>query len=229
MVIQPNPVLKKASLFKIDLGCGGCKREGTIGLDSFPQPGVDYVLNLTKDPIPLPDRSVEYVYSSHFLEHVQDDDWTNHIFPEISRVCVSGAKLELWTPYNWSNSAFILGHRKYINEDDYLHLCVWHYKTWEPILKARWLLQEICYVVPINTLVDLHRHGVSLDFALRYFKGIVQEVGMFIEIQHDYQGPVVEPKRTFAITRDSEHYVVKPDQIPFNWSDVEAAIQAFQA
>lgn len=228
MVIQPNPVLKKASLFKIDLGCGGCKREGTIGLDSFPQPGVDYVLNLTKDPIPLPDRSVEYVYSSHFLEHIQDDDWTNHIFPEISRVCVSGAKLELWTPYNWSNSAFILGHRKYINEDDYLHLCVWHYKTWEPILKARWLLQEICYVVPINTLVDLHRHGVSLDFALRYFKGIVQEVGMFIEIQHDYQGPVVEPKRTFAITRDSEHYVVKPDQIPFNWSDVEAAIQAFQ-
>jgi hypothetical protein len=229
MVIQPNPVLKKASLFKIDLGCGGCKREGTIGLDSFPQPGVDYVLNLTKDPIPLPDRSVEYVYSSHFLEHVQDDDWTNHIFPEISRVCVSGAKLEFWTPYNWSNSAFILGHRKYINEDDYLHLCVWYYKTWEPILKARWLLQEICYVVPINTLVDLHRHGVSLDFALRYFKGIVQEVGMFIEVQHDYQGPVVEPKRTFAITRDSEHYVVKPDQIPFNWSDVEAAIQAFQA
>jgi len=81
MKIHPNSVLKKAPFFKIDLGCGGCKREGTIGIDSFPQPGVDYVLNLTSDPIPLPDRSVDKVYSSHFLEHVQDNDCTGHIFP----------------------------------------------------------------------------------------------------------------------------------------------------
>lgn len=228
MKIHPNSVLKKAPFFKIDLGCGGCKREGTIGIDSFPQPGVDYVLNLTSDPIPLPDRSVDKVYSSHFLEHVQDNDWTGHIFPEISRVCVSGAELELWTPYNWSNSAFIMGHRKYINEDDYFHLCVWHYQVWEATLKARWLLREICYVIPTDVLVDLHRHGVSLDFALHYFKGIVQEIGVFIEVQHDYDGPPVEPKRTFAITRDSEHYPVKPDRGPAEWSDVEAAIHAFR-
>lgn len=228
MKIHPNPVLKKAPLFRIDLGCGGCKREGTIGIDSFPQPGVDYVLNLTSDPIPLPDRSVDKVYSSHFLEHVRDDDWTSHIFPEISRVCISGAELEFWTPYNWSNSAFIMGHRKYINEDDYMHLCVWHYQVWEATLKARWLLREICYVVTPDVLVNLHRHGVSLDFALRYFKGIVQEIGIFIEVQHDYAGPPVEPRRTFALTRDSEHYLVKPDLASMEWSDVEAAIRDFR-
>ncbi|OCQ91462.1 hypothetical protein BCR12_11570 [Limnothrix sp. P13C2] len=90
------------------------------------------------------------------------------------------------------------------------------------------MLREICYVIPTDVLVDLHRHGVSLDFALRYFKGIVQEIGVFIEVQHDYDGPPVEPKRTFAITRDSEHYPVKPDRGPAEWSDVEAAIHAFR-
>ena len=228
MMIQPKLISRKLSPFRVDLGCGSCKREGTIGIDIIRQPGVDYVLNLTVDKIPLPDSSVNYVYSSHFLQNIQDDDWTRHLFPEISRICTSGAELEFWTPYNWSNSAFLIGHQQCINEDHYLHLCVAHHSFWEATLKARWLLREICYVIPTDVLVDLHRHGVSLDFALRYFKGIVQEIGVFIEVQHDYDGPPVEPKRTFAITRDSEHYPVKPDRSPAEWSDVEAAIRAFR-
>ena len=33
-------------LFRIDLGCGSNKKEGTIGLDFAPGPGVDLVVDL---------------------------------------------------------------------------------------------------------------------------------------------------------------------------------------
>lgn len=214
---------------KLDLGCGSCKKPGTIGLDYTTQPGVDYVLDLGADSMPFPDRSVDYIYSSHFLEHLTEDTWVKHLFPEISRVCISGARLEFWTPYNWSNSAFILGHRNFINEDDYLHLCVMHPGVWETTLGARWLLKEICYVVLPHTLVDLHRHGIALDFALRYFKEVVQEMGVVIEVQHNYQGPAVKPQRTFAVSRDSTHFAIKSDLAPVVDEDISTAIRYFQA
>src|SRR4051794_22786124 len=94
--------------FRIDLGCGSVKKEGTLGVDILPLPGVDHVVDVEAQPIPFADQSVEYVHSSHFLEHAQNP---TRIFAEISRVCADRARLELWTPYAWSNPAFVLDHR----------------------------------------------------------------------------------------------------------------------
>jgi len=40
-------------VIKIDLGCGGAKKEGFIGLDNVPAPGVDHVLDLLQDRFPV--------------------------------------------------------------------------------------------------------------------------------------------------------------------------------
>ncbi len=194
------------SYLKIDLGCGSCKKEGTVGVDILAQPGVDYVLNLQTEPLPFSDQSVDYVYSSHCLEHISDP---TRVFAEISRVCADGAKLELWTPYAWENSAFIIDHKLFFNEDHYLHMCVWFVDFWEKILKARWLLKEFTYIVEPDVLVELHKNQISLDFAIRYYKGVVKEFCANIEVQRSYKGEIIQPKKTFAVSRFADRYPIK--------------------
>ncbi len=51
---------------KLDVGCGTFKREGYTGVDPF----VDTDIQAPMWAIPLPDNSVEEIYSSHALEHI---------------------------------------------------------------------------------------------------------------------------------------------------------------
>src|SRR5947209_3036355 len=97
---------------RIDIGCGSCKKEGTLGVNFVPGPGIDYVVDLQKSPLPFADWSVAYVHTSHFLEHV-DNPLDNLI--EMSRVCRHGGQIEIWTPYAWSNDAFIFSHKNFLN------------------------------------------------------------------------------------------------------------------
>lgn len=66
---------------KLDLGCGGTKKKGFIGIDAVLGPGVDIKHNI-EEGIPFSDNSVNEIYSSHFLEHVQ-----NRKVPFILREC----------------------------------------------------------------------------------------------------------------------------------------------
>lgn len=51
---------------KLDIGCGDFKRDGFLGVDAF----VDTDFKAPMWAIPLPDHSVDEIYSSHALEHV---------------------------------------------------------------------------------------------------------------------------------------------------------------
>ncbi len=191
---------------KIDLGCGYCKKEGTIGIDICESPGVDHVLDIESEPLPFPDKSVEYVYSSHFLEHIEKH---GEVFKEISRVSKNGALLEFWTPYAWTNAAFVFGHKFFFTEDPYLHICQWYPEIWQKELGARWILKEIIYVIKPEILVELHKQGVKLDFALRHYHNIASEFGVIIEVHHEHdQGEVSEqePIKTFCFGRSLERY-----------------------
>jgi SAM-dependent methyltransferase len=194
-----------SSNLKLDLGCGSVKKTGTLGVDIDQFPDVDYVVDLQVSPLPFPDRSVEYVHSSHFFEHLEDP---GKVLVEVGRVCKDGARLEFWTPYAWSNPAFIFGHKFFFTEEVYMHLCVKFPEIWEKILNSRWVLKEIVYVVSPNTLLELQKANVSIDFALKHYVNIVEEFGVFIDVFHDFSGDTPEPIRSIAITRDSDHYPV---------------------
>lgn len=189
-----------ASPIRIDIGCGSAKREGFIGLDSVAAPGVDCVLDLTKEPLPFDDDSVDYVFSSHFLEHVKVPF---RLLGEISRVCKDGAKIEFWTPYAFSNEAFLYGHEMFLTEEIWMHF---YRDTWAGVMRGRWLIHNINYVVFADTEKEIRENGFSVDFAVRYFKSVVQEFGVEMEYKQDPTLAPVIPQRTYSYTRYSERF-----------------------
>lgn len=219
---------------RIDLGCGSNKKEGTLGIDLLPAPGVDYVIDMEKQPLPFADESVSYAHSSHFLEHIRDP---TTILAEISRVCADNARIEIWTPYAWSNPAFIIDHKFFYTEDVYLHMCVWFIDFWRNILKTRWVLHEFQYVVEPQTLCYLKAEQISLDFALRHLQNIVTEFCVYITVSRsDVEVPSPPVRRTFSTGRFAPRYEIKTDRFARPLGDtsheqtqaaIEEAIRAF--
>jgi SAM-dependent methyltransferase len=194
---------------RIDIGCGATTHPGFLGLDQLDGPNVDRVLDLTRDRYPFPDRSVDEVYSSHFLEHI---DAPNHVFGEIARISKDGARIEFWTPYAFSDEAFLYGHLHFITDEMWLHFCVSHRDAHAEMLGGRWLLHRIVYVVLPGTLEDLGRQGVGLAFAIRYLKGVVHEFGVEIEFRADLAVPAVVPEVVYATARDGERHPLDPGE-----------------
>jgi SAM-dependent methyltransferase len=183
---------------KIDVGCGALKKEGFIGLDFVAEPGVDYVLDLTKDRYPFGDKTVSHVFSAHFLEHIGGP---NHVFTEISRICEDGAKIEFWTPYAFTNEAFLYGHLTFLTEEAWLHYCCSQRDAHLGILGGRWLLRNINWVVSPRVEWELASKGFSMDFAIRYLRSVVTEFGVEIEFRRDLATPAAVPTRTYSYSR----------------------------
>jgi len=89
----------KKSGIKLDLGCGLNKKEGYIGVDAMPYPGVEYICDVDKG-IPFKDNSVDEIYTSHFLEHVKDFQF---VMEEIWRVMKPNGVVEIIVPH-WASS-----------------------------------------------------------------------------------------------------------------------------
>jgi len=192
----------------IDIGCGQAKRPGYIGVDKEAGDGIDHVVDVEREALPFADRSVDRIFSAHCFEHLAEHAL---VFHEISRVAVDGAYLEIWTPYAWTNEAFIYTHRTFFTELHYLHPCYMFPDHWRPILGAAWRLTEVQFVVDDDVRADLRRNRVSLDFALRYLKGVAVEFGVHIRIWHGDSPAIRAPLRTYSATRDGARVPVVPD------------------
>jgi SAM-dependent methyltransferase len=90
---------------KIDIGCGPNKKEGFLGIDAIPFPGVDYVFNVGSERFPFEDNSIDEGHSSHFVEHLTNKERT-HFMNEMYRVLKPGAKLAVICPYWASGRAY---------------------------------------------------------------------------------------------------------------------------
>jgi SAM-dependent methyltransferase len=198
-----NPPKEAPRGLRLDLGCGSTKKEGTIGLDIQPLPGVDHVLDMESQPLPFADRSVEYVYSSHFLEHTVNP---GNIFVEVGRVCRDGAQLEFWTPYAWHNDAFLFEHKTFFTEEHYLHMCVLFPDFWQQALRSRWVLNEVQYVIPEDVLNELAAQNISVAFAVKHLHNIVKEFGVHITVWHQPPSQVPFFRRTYSTSRTGPRY-----------------------
>lgn len=117
-----TPGLKRdGEHFRLDLGCGPYCRPGFVGVDAQYSPGVDILCDMNLG-IPFPDNSVSHVFTSHFLEHVDDLDF---VLREIHRVSIGGARIEILVPlheetahlvdsYNDHHTVF---HEEWFNEN----------------------------------------------------------------------------------------------------------------
>ncbi len=110
---------KFPSPIRIDLGCGAFKREGYIGIDNYssePQwknfeASIDINWDLAKG-IPFEDSSVDAIYTSHFLEHVNLDFMLREMF----RVAKPSAEIHIVVPYANSAEGMYPGHSNFLTE-----------------------------------------------------------------------------------------------------------------
>jgi len=69
---------------KLNLGSGPNVRPGWLNIDLF-HPAADVQLDL-REPWPLPDGSVSFIYSEHMFEHFEFQEEVPHLLSESLRV-----------------------------------------------------------------------------------------------------------------------------------------------
>lgn len=189
--------------YKIDLGCGPVKKPGYIGVDHSQWEGVDIVHDFEKEPLPFPDGSVSHVFSAHCLEHLSQP---LRLFQEAGRVLADRGQLEIWTPYGFSNSAFIFGHVHFLTEEQYAQMCIHVPDTWKNFTGQFWTWDQVTYNVTEQTRRDMERAGVPLDFAVRYYKNVVEEWGVNITVWKSAKPKASWPERRFCHDRSGPFF-----------------------
>jgi SAM-dependent methyltransferase len=102
-VLDKHGVLDRIAGAKLDLGCGPRKRGADyIGVDVVDQEGVDLVGDVFDVLARIPDGSLSRVFSSHFMEHIDD---ITRLVGELGRVIRPGGQLETVVPH-FSNPYF---------------------------------------------------------------------------------------------------------------------------
>lgn len=84
---------------KVDLGCGGTKEEGSIGVDIVPLDGVDVVASLADRPYPFADNSFDTIYLKNMIEHLPDTIGT---MEELHRIARPDGRIFI-TVVNWNS------------------------------------------------------------------------------------------------------------------------------
>jgi hypothetical protein len=82
------------------------------------------------------------------------------------------------------------------------------------MLRGRWVLNSVTFVVNPDVRGELLANGFSLDFAVKYFKGVVVEFGVDITYREDLDAPVVSPLRYWSLGRGEERHLLAPEPPP---------------
>ena len=98
---------------RLDLGAGINTHAGFIGVDRFPMKNISVITDLNGN-LPFTDNSIDMVYASHFLEHVDD---LHKILKEIVRVCHHLSEICIVAPYYQQTLNFAnIYHKQAFNE-----------------------------------------------------------------------------------------------------------------
>ena len=106
---------------KLNLGCGDKVKEGYLGVDIIAYPNVDIVRDITRG-IPFSNGTVEAVFASHFMEHIERTEVT-FVLEEVHRVLEVGGEFHFIVPHARSNQAFMMGHLSYWEKSTVEVLC----------------------------------------------------------------------------------------------------------
>lgn len=89
----------------VDLGCGGAKLPGAIGVDNVALPGVDIVHDLQDFPYPFEDSSVREAHLNHVIEHFSFRQ-IQAIFDELFRIIEPAGLVHVRVPHVFSIAAW---------------------------------------------------------------------------------------------------------------------------
>lgn len=80
----------------LDLGCGGAKTPGAVGMDRLPLSGVDVVADLDAPFFPFAEGSFDEIVMTDALEHVAD---VRHALAECVRILAVGGRIIARVPH----------------------------------------------------------------------------------------------------------------------------------
>ena len=80
----------------LDIGCGGAKHPGAVGLDISADTDADIVHDLDVFPYPIEDASFDQILLQDVIEHVREPI---KVFEELHRIARPGARIQLRTPH----------------------------------------------------------------------------------------------------------------------------------
>lgn len=95
----------------LDLGCGEHKRGDYVGIDKIDF-GQEIVWDV-RNGLPIKDKTVENIYSSHFFEHLTMEE-LNELMREIRRVLTD--KIMIIVPHSDTAGAYDYAHRTFWDE-----------------------------------------------------------------------------------------------------------------
>ena len=95
MLLDKKPDAVKSSVIRLNLGCGRVRSNGWINIDRVAN--FDVVAHDITKPLPYGDATVDFVYASHVLEHL-DLQEANALLLEIHRVLKSSGIVRLVVP-----------------------------------------------------------------------------------------------------------------------------------
>lgn len=106
----------------VDIGCG-TRKEGDVGIDYYPYPGVDVVHDLTRFPWPIPNGTFDRAVSHQVIEHlphsesVAGQDVFFAFFDEVWRILKPGGIFAFDVPhYGWPDAYCDPTHRRFYSE-----------------------------------------------------------------------------------------------------------------
>jgi len=143
----------------VDLGCGPNKKPGTWGVDHFPYPDVDQVINLNTIKWDLPSNQFQNIYASHILEHVSS---VPNFMTEIHRIACNSAKVHFLTPHFSSLNS-------YKDPTHIRHLS----SQWHSSFTSSYLKSQLPSFDHVNTEVTFGSSVFNfLPKSIIYFKGM---------------------------------------------------------
>lgn len=105
-------------MIKLDLGCGGSKAPGHVGLDQNPDSQADIICDLSKG-IPLPDNHADAIRAWDFIEHIADKIF---LMNEIFRVAKDKAEVDISVPSTDGRGAWQdPDHKSWWNENSFYY------------------------------------------------------------------------------------------------------------
>ena len=160
---------------KLEIGGGKdfAKGDGWVNLDQLE--GVDIQHDLNVRPWPLADDSVDQIYSSHCIEHVQCPIGFLH---ECARIGKVGCPVEIRCPSPYSDLAMVAGHVSVFSPQAARNMDV-HFPRlfWKAAKRPRlvsWRLQASERLAEATRELPF-LHGLSDDLIMKYIPGTGHE------------------------------------------------------
>lgn len=113
---------------RLNLGCGKTKLPGYTNCDIDKRVNPDKIVDLTKR-LPFKTNSIEHIYTSHTLEHIDKETLVNTTLPEIWRICKPNVTVKIIVPY--MDSQNVLNHKTRFNKDTFSTICKENYTSSE--------------------------------------------------------------------------------------------------